>query len=88
MDFEKILSGYRPSDIFKKYLTENPGSSGGEMGMDFFAAFPEVDRSFQSVIWNWKGAIKKRRPGISDEVFDKETIICLKEAGYFVLKDK
>lgn len=76
MDDQSILNGCKPSVVFDKYLTANPGRDKMQVAQAFADAFPNVDGVCFQVIWNW------RRPGMPDDKLDLILADLLREANY------
>ena len=80
MDMHDILTGSRPSAVFREYIRNNPGVMNGDIAIRFGEAFPHMDGEVYQVIWNWKSPM--RDIGMSDEMLDLEVMRCLRAAGY------
>jgi hypothetical protein len=80
MDMRDILTGSRPSVVFREYIRNTPGVSNGDVAMHFGEAFPRMSGEVRQVIWHWKSPM--RDVGMSDEMLDLQVMRCLKEAGY------
>ena len=76
MGFAEILSGHMPSDVFKKYVLNNPGINRLDLGLDFDKFFPGLDGLSQIVVWKWKDGV------LADDEFDEVMVYILKKGGY------
>ena len=77
MNFSDIISGSRPSDVFKDHIERNTGIDRADFGFDFSDYFPGVNGASHMAIWKWKSG-----DGIDDNLFDVIIVNFLKDAGY------
>jgi len=77
---DSILTGERPTDVFKAMLEREPSLTNADLALEFKKHFLRVgDEAIQS-IWQWRRPGRDR--GIEDERMDAIVIHYLKAAGY------
>jgi hypothetical protein len=78
--FESIISGEKPSFIFRQIIKEDPAIGNILLGQMFSDEFIELSSEAEKLIWRWKGPGKT--DGLSDENLDALLIDLLKLSSY------
>jgi hypothetical protein len=78
---KQILSGEKPSLVFKQMLEKSPSLRNSDVASAFRSAFPNVDGRAIQAIWRWRR--QGDEEGIDDERLDEIIQSFLGESGYF-----
>jgi hypothetical protein len=78
--FESILSGEKPTQVFRRIIQSDPSITNSKLSKLFREEFEHLDGFAAQIIWKWKGPEKTQ--GINDESVDAELIKLLKDANY------
>lgn len=83
-EFEQMLKGIPPVDVFRKLMAAEPRVDKRELASRFVDYFERVDWEALQVIWHWHQP--GGRPGLSDEGVNEALLELLAKAGYVIVK--
>jgi hypothetical protein len=84
VDFQDILNGARPSEVFRWWLAADPDRDKYGVAREFADAFPNVDSVCKQMIWNWRAPGSPPHSAILDAQLDELLLDLIVKAGYVV----
>ncbi len=82
IDFEEILNGVKPTEIFYRLRIVEPELDNSDLARRFVTYFDRLDGEALQTIWYWNRP--PPRGGLSDVDVDSTLTKLLRDAGYTV----